>query len=103
MAVRQFIDSRGVLWTVWDVRPDHMAAVTKHESPAVDSSAGWLAFESATEKRRLPAPYPHEWPAYSHARLEALCRGAPAAPQRRAREPRDDAPQGDVAEQPPRP
>lgn len=89
MAVRQFTDSRGVLWTVWDVRPDHMAAVT-NEPSIFEFSAGWLAFESATEKRRLPAPYPREWPDFPSTRLEALCRGAPAAPQRRAREQRDD-------------
>lgn len=41
-----------------------------------DYSEGWLTFESPTQKRRLPAPYPTKWVEYDLRKLEALCRAA---------------------------
>lgn len=44
---------------------------------------GWLAFESARERRRL-SPIPPGWETAPDAELERLCRSAkPAAPPRR--------------------
>jgi len=37
---------------------------------------GWLAFESGSEKRRLPAPYPTRWFEYDLKQLEMLCLAA---------------------------
>ena len=53
MAVREFTDSRGVEWRVWDVTPAHMHPVTRGEDYMADLQDGWLAFESGREKRRL--------------------------------------------------
>jgi hypothetical protein len=43
---------------------------------------GWLAFESAVEKRRL-SPIPPEWDRASDAELSRWCARASAAPRRR--------------------
>ncbi len=46
-------------------------------------SAGWLAFQCDSERRRL-APIPEHWMALSDAELESLCRAAVSAgPARR--------------------
>jgi hypothetical protein len=76
MAAREFTDSWGTTWRVWDVTPDVMHPITRAEDFMTKLHDGWLAFESATEKRRLPAPYPHDWPDYTLAQLEALCQRA---------------------------
>ena len=43
-----------------------------------DLLGGWLCFESATEKRRLP-PIPRNWESASEERLNLLCRVATEA------------------------
>jgi hypothetical protein len=77
MAVREFTDSNNIVWRVWDVTTAQMHPVTKNEEFMGDLADGWLAFESAFEKRRLAAPYPAEWATISIPELEALCRRAP--------------------------
>jgi hypothetical protein len=77
MSVREFTDSKNVIWRVWDVTTAQMHPVTKNEDFMGDLADGWLAFESAHEKRRLPAPYPAAWASMSIPELEALCRKAP--------------------------
>lgn len=76
MATREFTDSRGVVWKVWDVTPTHLHPITRSEEYMEPWAGGWLTFESAREKRRLPAPYPSRWPEYELSQLEALCRAA---------------------------
>ena len=76
MAVREFTDSKGVEWRVWDVRPEHMHPATRTEDFLSNLSDGWLAFESAKEKRRLEAPYPADWISCRIPDLEELCRKA---------------------------
>jgi hypothetical protein len=77
MSVREFTDSENMVWRVWDVTTAQMHPVTKNEDFMGDLADGWLAFESATEKRRLAAPYPAEWATMPIPELEALCRRAP--------------------------
>ncbi|MDQ3996820.1 MAG: hypothetical protein M3303_07345 [Gemmatimonadota bacterium] len=77
MSVREFTDSENVVWRVWDVTTAQMHPVTKNEDFMGELADGWLAFESATEKRRLAAPYPPEWATMPIPELEALCRRAP--------------------------
>jgi hypothetical protein len=77
MSVREFTDSQNVVWRVWDVTTAQMHPVTKNEDFMGDLADGWLAFESAFEKRRLAAPYPAEWATMPIPELEALCRRAP--------------------------
>ena len=76
MAVREFTDSKGLEWRVWDVRPEHMHPATRTEDFLSNLQDGWLAFESAKEKRRLEAPYPADWITCRIPELEALCRNA---------------------------
>ena len=87
MAVREFTDSRGVEWRVWDVTPVHMHPVTRGEDYMGNLQDGWLVFQSATEKRRLEAPYPGNWMSFSLPELEELCRRASLVIRRRARSP----------------
>jgi hypothetical protein len=77
MSVREFTDSKNVVWRVWDVTTAQMHPVTKNEEFMGDLADGWLAFESPSEKRRLAAPYPVDWASMSIPQLEALCRQAP--------------------------
>jgi hypothetical protein len=69
MAVREFTDSKGVTWRVWNTRPS-MSLFYGEEL-----RNGWLTFESATERRRL-APIPGGWEDVSADRLELMCRAA---------------------------
>jgi hypothetical protein len=84
MAVREFTDSRGKEWRVWDVTPEHMHPVTRSEDYMANYQDGWLAFESGPEKRRLEAPYPADWITLSIPALEALCRSAKLVARRGA-------------------
>ena len=82
VAVREFTDSKGLEWRVWDVRPEHMHPATRTEDFLSNLQDGWLAFESPTEKRRLEAPYPTDWTSCRIPDLEALCRKAKAVVRR---------------------
>ncbi len=85
MTVREFTDSKNVVWRVWDVTTAQLQPATKSEAFMEDLADGWLAFESASEKRRLAAPYPAGWTTMSIPELEALCREAPPVVIRRPR------------------
>lgn len=84
MAVREFTDTSGVEWRVWEVSADRMHPVTRIED-LLELATGWLAFESKDEKRRLPAPYPVEWDTLPLPELERLCRQAPPVTRRPSR------------------
>ena len=77
MAFREFTDSRGIVWRAWDVTTEQLHPVTRGEDFMGNLSDGWLAFECATERRRMPAPYPSDWTELSIPALEALCRSSP--------------------------
>jgi hypothetical protein len=94
MALREFTDSRGTVWTVWDVPPhrvytqqragDRRQRVVPGFTPErrmrdrrmrlqhPELTGGWVCFASGREKRRL-CPPPARWDAASEAELEALC------------------------------
>src|SRR5438270_533058 len=72
MPVREFTDSRGVEWRVWDVTPAHMHPATRAEDFMGNLQDGWLVFESEDEKRRLEAPYPADWVNFPIRKLEEL-------------------------------
>src|SRR5215212_7481633 len=91
MAHRVFTDSSGRKWEVWTVVPQSVerrrAEVAEVRVPERRKRreyrvpinerwrAGWLAFESAGERRRL-APIPEHWATASDAALENLCSAA---------------------------
>lgn len=76
MATREFVDSAGERWLVWDTRPTTAARLT----PAFQ--AGWLTFESRRQLRRL-APTPQGWHDLADHHLERLCREAMPVTRRR--------------------
>lgn len=85
--MREFTDSHGVDWRAWDVTPAQMHPVTRGEDYMADLQDGWLAFESAHEKRRLEAPYPANWKSFSIPKLEELIRRSSPVIRRRGTTP----------------
>lgn len=103
MPQRQFIDSEGHAWTVWDVVPSRVAQeldaawLARHEPERAEGSrtvrsraslpdrfaGGWLCFERVGEKRRL-APVPAGWHRFTSLELQALRDRAPQVPVRLA-------------------
>jgi len=74
MAYREFTDSAGVAWTVWQTVP------TRPESFAPECRDGWLSFESENGRRRL-TPIPKGWEDAALDRLELMCRAAEPIPR----------------------
>jgi hypothetical protein len=87
VAVREFTDSGGTVWRVWDVTPEHMHRVTASEDFLGDMKDGWLCFESESEKRRLVSPYPRSWIDMPIPQLEKLVSVAPVVPTRKSSTP----------------
>ena len=104
MALRQFADSAGVEWTVFDVipRPNERRSQDRRD-PSLPGdepedrrgddrratvgaiggriTRGWLCFESSTERRRLQ-PIPDKWHVKSDAELSEMLGRARVAPRR---------------------
>src|SRR5688500_14463875 len=59
MAVRDLVDVEGVRWSVWPVVPEALQPKTAAEDYLGEYESGWLCFESASERRRLPE-YPDD-------------------------------------------
>ena len=76
MASREFIDSDGQHWMVWDTRPTTRARL----NPAFET--GWLTFECGRQLRRL-APAPQAWESLADPELERLCQSATPVARRR--------------------
>ena len=78
--LREFKDTKGVEWLVWDVFPSAGAGEQRISDPGAafphrELADGWLCFESGSEKRRV-APIPPGWEQFTPAQLESLCRSA---------------------------
>jgi hypothetical protein len=105
MAHKQFIDSKGTEWFVFDVTPraderrsydrrrdnraqtpddrrseDRRVAVSGQRPPRL--TKGWLCFEREGERRRLQ-PIPDGWTGLTDAELEELVESASVAPVRK--------------------
>lgn len=83
MAVRDFVDPKGVSWRVWPVTPEALQPKTAAEDYLGDYGEGWLCFESAGERRRL-ARYPLDWETLSDEALCALLAAAAIVPARKS-------------------
>jgi hypothetical protein len=102
MAHRAFRDSQGRTWHVWAVVPEFAERRRRREESAPGFpperrkqssyrvplgeqwARGWLAFETAGEKRRL-ANYPATWTLMSDEELSSLLGLAVEVPYRRGR------------------
>jgi hypothetical protein len=105
MPYRQFTDSRGIGWEVWNVDPQHAErrlgaadrrrvrrGPDRRQRPSLEArvrlsrpelTLGWLTFEAKHEKRRL-SPIPDGWERFDDAALEQLLNAAiPAGKPRR--------------------
>jgi len=84
MPYREFLDSDGVGWTVWDTYPSRPVGM---EAKWQD---GWLTFQAGATRRRL-APIPNNWEEAPVSRLELMCRAA--EPSRRDTPPFNTTPE----------
>jgi hypothetical protein len=87
MAVREFTDSGGREWRVWDVVPESIHPQTKTEDYLAEMyRTGWLVFETKAEdeKRRL-SDIPPGWSELSGRGLETLLQRAEVIPPRKLR------------------
>ena len=84
MAHRQFTDSAGQTWDVWDVHPTTasrtLAQLYPHQPPGAETPChavapgradGWLCCGGGAERRRL-VPVPANWETLAPAELERL-------------------------------
>ena len=71
MALREFRDSKGVLWKVWSVTPEALDKRTTAEDYMRDWQDGWLCFECSDSRRRL-ATFPPGWEEMPDDELEGL-------------------------------
>jgi hypothetical protein len=69
MPIREFRDSLGVAWRVWNTIPRADAVYDER------LRSGWLTFESVSTRKRL-APIPNGWDEAPTDRLEFMCRAA---------------------------
>ena len=76
MAIRSFVDSRGVGWRVWATTPGAIA-----QAVHIALRPGWLTFDSTGERRRL-TPIPDDWLTVSSSALEIYCDTAKRIPAR---------------------
>jgi hypothetical protein len=84
MAVRHVVDAQGVAWVVWPVIPEALHPKTAAEDYLGEYEGGWLCFESAKERRRLP-DYPDDWERLPDEELCALLHVAAIVPKRKSR------------------
>ena len=75
--LREFTDSAGREWRVWDVYPSPRSSKADQAAASItfgkpELAEGWLCFESAQERRRL-APIPPTWEVCEGPALEELC------------------------------
>jgi hypothetical protein len=80
--MRNFVDSAGTEWQVWEVTPNE-AAVARSGSFLAAYKSGWLAFESmdGSMRRRLPN-FPRTWCRLTDGELESLLGQATEARRR---------------------
>lgn len=74
MALRNFTDSQGLGWRVWNVVPQYDTA-RDEDTLTPGLQGGWLCFERDGEKRRL-SPIPGGWEEAGFDALEEFCRQA---------------------------
>jgi hypothetical protein len=91
MGYREFIDSLGTMWKVWNTVPLAGAVLR------ADMKGGWLTFASIASPLRRLAPVPPEWEKLSDEQLERLCaraaevsRPTPTGGVRQESSPNDD-------------
>lgn len=77
MALREFEDTDGGTWRVWDTNPDVVRGLTR------EMRNGWLTFDNGSERRRL-SPIPTAWFELPRERLLLLVQLAEPARSRGA-------------------
>lgn len=82
MTLREFVDSSGRAWRVWDIVPDNLHPRARDEDYLAQLyHTGWVVFEtrSEDEKRRI-YPIPDGWSELTDPDLEVLLHKAEVVP-----------------------
>jgi hypothetical protein len=78
MAHRRIVDQNEHVWDVWEVKTS--TTTSRRIQVPAELQAGWLAFQSGEERRRL-APLPVGWSEMSdHALLDLMSQAKPSRP-----------------------
>jgi len=78
--LREFTDTRGVHWRVWDVNPAiNVRAAKRAARRAQKLPPRWLCFEAETQHRRM-SPIPPDWESCDERTLEVYCSSAQTVP-----------------------
>jgi hypothetical protein len=85
MGLREFRDSKGVHWKVWNVTPDSLDKRTTAEDYMREWQDGWLCFESADHRRRL-ASFPPSWEDLADEEMEKLLERSQSVKRRKSGE-----------------
>ena len=85
MGLREFRDSKGVQWKVWNVTPDSLDKRTTAEDYMREWQDGWLCFESADHRRRL-ATFPPTWEDLADEEMEKLLERSQSVKRRKSGE-----------------
>lgn len=85
MGLREFRDSQGVQWKVWNVTPDSLDKRTTAEDYMREWQDGWLCFESHDRRRRL-ASFPPTWEDLPDTELQQLLERSQTVKRRAAGE-----------------
>jgi hypothetical protein len=71
--LREFTDTNGVRWRVWDVNPELDArAVKRAKRRSLKVPECWLCFEAERQHRRM-SPIPADWTRCDELTLETYC------------------------------
>ena len=93
MASREFIDSAGTSWMVWNVVPSEMSSrLTRMTGLAGERRSPWLVFQSSEGEKRRLVPIPDGWEECDEITLERLTMSAELVPPAPARRVVDDTP-----------
>lgn len=77
--MRKILDEDGVVWQVWEIRPEQLVGTDDIELLPRHLTGGWLAFESEDGRRARLVPYPDHWEQLSASELLELCLSASPA------------------------
>jgi hypothetical protein len=84
MPVKEFVDSAGVEWRAWEVKPDAIYPPTRGEDYlAACYQLGWIVAETKSGDRRVRlCPIPRDWDRLPDQALEAILQKGEVLPAR---------------------
>lgn len=87
MAMRKFVDAKGVEWSVWCTVPAPDSPLARHYP------GGWLTFDAGGTTLRRLSPAPANWETVTDTRLDLMCRVAEEVPRHTGERPKMQRPE----------